>query len=50
MNLIKRADYFEVSCEKSCSGYMAIAFCRYCRNDCELAGKPSDEIHSLLHP
>jgi hypothetical protein len=48
VNLIERAGHLEVSCEKSDSGHMAIAFCKYCRAACQLAGKTSDEIQAML--
>jgi hypothetical protein len=38
----------QVSCEKAVSGYMPIAFCKFCQNNCKLAGKNPKEIRAKL--
>ena len=47
VDLLQRDKSFQVTCKRSRSGYMSIGFCRYCRVDCELAGKRADEIRAM---
>ena len=37
----------KTSCDYSSSGDTWIGFCKFCRNDCGLAGKSQEQIKSL---